>query len=371
MEFAMREWLTIVIVLLIIGVLLDGIRRMRQARRNSLRMSLSMHKGTTQQELDEYGSELPNGGARVAVRNEAQEVERLNRAMHQIVDPDDVIMQDKSSPVEQASLNLEQSVPMLMDSVESAKQDKTDLSTDEPDTGELTPSELTNNERDAAGAERIEPQINPDAAVTAVADDTPDARSLSTTDTGTETTPQKPPPKTAAIKVGNPFKQGAAKPERVTETKKAANHGLKEEVFIINVKAIEGQQFDGSALLSIMLEEGLRFGAMNIFHCHSDDDGEGPILYSLANMVMPGTFDLNAMDNFSTPGVSLFLTLPIDQYSYLNAFESMLNTAKRIAQTLGGELKDEHRSVMTGQTIEHYRERIRDFTRKQQLAAKI
>jgi len=49
------------------------------------------------------------------------------------------------------------------------------------------------------------------------------------------------------------------------------------------------------------------------------------------------------------------------------AFDAMLLTAKNIAAELGGELKDENRSVMTGQTIEHYRERIRDFSRRQQL----
>ncbi len=30
----------------------------------------------------------------------------------------------------------------------------------------------------------------------------------------------------------------------------------------------------------------------------------------------------------------------------------------------GGELKDEQRSVMTGQTVEHYRQRISDFCRR-------
>ncbi len=45
----------------------------------------------------------------------------------------------------------------------------------------------------------------------------------------------------------------------------------------------------------------------------------------------------------------------------------MLATAKAIAKQLQGELKDENRSVLTGQTIEHYRERIRDFSRRQRL----
>ena len=49
----------------------------------------------------------------------------------------------------------------------------------------------------------------------------------------------------------------------------------------------------------------------------------------------------------------------------LQAFEFMLETAQCVVRNLGGELKDERRSVMTPQTIEHCRQRIREFERKQ------
>jgi cell division protein ZipA len=87
------------------------------------------------------------------------------------------------------------------------------------------------------------------------------------------------------------------------------------------------------------------------------------LLFSMANMVKPGTFDLDAMDNFETPGVSLFMTLPIKADS-MASFDLMVDTARAIAETLGGELKDEQRSVMTRQTIEHCRQRIRDYELK-------
>lgn len=48
----------------------------------------------------------------------------------------------------------------------------------------------------------------------------------------------------------------------------------------------------------------------------------------------------------------------------MEAFNIMADTAMAIADHLGGELKDEHRSVMTAQTLEHCRQRIRDFERK-------
>ena len=42
----------------------------------------------------------------------------------------------------------------------------------------------------------------------------------------------------------------------------------------------------------------------------------------------------------------------------------MIAAARKLAQELNGELKDEQRSVMTAQTIEHYRQRIIDFERR-------
>jgi len=48
----------------------------------------------------------------------------------------------------------------------------------------------------------------------------------------------------------------------------------------------------------------------------------------------------------------------------------MIAAARKLAHELNGELKDDQRSVMTAQTIEHYRQRIVEFERKKQLAGK-
>jgi cell division protein ZipA len=136
-----------------------------------------------------------------------------------------------------------------------------------------------------------------------------------------------------------------------------------EEVLIINVMAHKGSMFNGSQLLDTLLQCGMRYGDMDIFHRYTDVKGEGALLFSMANMVKPGTFDLDAMDEFVTPGVSLFMTLPLKADS-MQSFELMLDTAKTLVESLQGEMKDEQRSVMTRQTIEHCRQRILDFERR-------
>ena len=54
------------------------------------------------------------------------------------------------------------------------------------------------------------------------------------------------------------------------------------------------------------------------------------------------------------------MTLP-NVVNNMMAFEQMLATARKVQAALDAELKDDNRSVMTAQTVEHYRQRIRDF----------
>ena len=140
------------------------------------------------------------------------------------------------------------------------------------------------------------------------------------------------------------------------------------EVIVINVMAQEGRVFEGNDLLQVLVTAGLRFGEMNIFHHRLNNKNKGPLIFSVANILNPGTFDLNEMEEFSTIGISLFLALPA-QINNLQAFEQMLEVAQQVRGALNGELKDDHRSIMTAQTIEHYRQRIRDFELRQLKAA--
>jgi cell division protein ZipA len=132
------------------------------------------------------------------------------------------------------------------------------------------------------------------------------------------------------------------------------------EILVLNVAARDGRVFSGDDLLRVLITSGLKFGDMNIFHKRLSKEHQGTVVFSVANMLNPGTFDLNNMDDFTTLGISFFLALPTP-INNLDAFEKMLDVAQEIRATLGGDLKDDHRNAMTGQTIEHYRQRIRDF----------
>ena len=123
-------------------------------------------------------------------------------------------------------------------------------------------------------------------------------------------------------------------------------------------KAVACELFqDGEAFL----RNGLKFGDMNIFH--RIQPASKVVQFSVASAVEPGTFDLSAMEAFRTPGVSFFLQMPGPEEP-LGVFEDMLAVTRDVAASLSADLKDEHQSVMTTQTIAHCRARIEDFSRK-------
>lgn len=146
------------------------------------------------------------------------------------------------------------------------------------------------------------------------------------------------------------------------QTEKAATEPS--EVMVMNVMAAEGYAFLGDDLLQVLITAGLKFGEMNIFHHHLRGNTKDPVLFSVANVLNPGTFDLNNMSDFSTMGVSFFLALPTSMKN-MDAFETMLSVAQQVREGLGGELRDDQRNLMTAQTIEHYRQRVRDFELRQ------
>ena len=156
----------------------------------------------------------------------------------------------------------------------------------------------------------------------------------------------------------NEVKEQAA--PAIEEKPKDAAVGEVSEVLVLNVTAKKGRLIMGERLLSLMQGLELEYGERKIFSKRTDDAEGGPILFNVANMLQPGTFDLNNMENFATVGVTLFLALP-SPISNFEAFEEMLQTAQDLVRSIDGELRDDQRNMMTGQTIEHYRQRVRDF----------
>jgi cell division protein ZipA len=116
-------------------------------------------------------------------------------------------------------------------------------------------------------------------------------------------------------------------------------------------------EFDGGELLDVAESCGLRPGEMDIFHCLDEFDDGTRIYFSMANMVKPGTFPFDDMEGFSTPGMMLFAQLegrPED----LTVLEEMIATARKLANTLGGDVLDETRRPLTVRKEEELRNAV-------------
>ena len=151
--------------------------------------------------------------------------------------------------------------------------------------------------------------------------------------------------------------------EKLQDSSNLENMQKPETVITINIMANGDDEFPGSNLLQEFLTLGFKYGEMGVFHRYQNANGQGERWFCLANAINPGSFDLDKMDDFTTPGLTLFMLLPGPQKP-LEAFENMLNAANKLQSMLGGKLEDGSHSALTQQRIQHYREEILNFQRK-------
>ncbi|MDH3900906.1 MAG: cell division protein ZipA [Gammaproteobacteria bacterium] len=140
-----------------------------------------------------------------------------------------------------------------------------------------------------------------------------------------------------------------------------------EKITTLFVLAPTGVPFRGTFLMEAMTEAGLQYGDMQIFHRIEKQAGRDDTLFSVANIVEPGTFEPNRMDSFTTQGVVLILRLP-GPVDAVKAFDAMVTAARSLATSLEGSLCDATRSVLTNQTISHMREEVVDYQLRQRVA---
>ncbi|MEX0333506.1 cell division protein ZipA [Vibrio tubiashii] len=137
------------------------------------------------------------------------------------------------------------------------------------------------------------------------------------------------------------------------------------EVIVLNVHCSGEEPFVGTKLFDSMQQNGLIYGEMDIFHRHADLSGTGKVLFSVANMMQPGTLKHDDPAEFSTKGISFFMTMPCFGDAEQN-FKLMLKTAQQIADDLGANVLDDARNLMTPNRLDSYRAQIQEFKAAQQ-----
>lgn len=134
-------------------------------------------------------------------------------------------------------------------------------------------------------------------------------------------------------------------------------------LIVLNIMSPQGHVFTGEGIHAVMVSAGLTHGEHNIYHYLQDNIA----IFSIANAVEPGFFDLLQLSNISTPGLAVFMELP-GPIECRKAFDTLLEVSERLATALSGELCDENRSVLTKQTISHLKDKVETYRLKQQIS---
>lgn len=407
MELSIREWLVIVGAVIVFGIALDAYRRIRRDKREQEEFKNAM-SGLPPKGSD-FNPELPNGGARVI--RPAKEMAAMPSSPYQgnLKNIPKTVQRAKPKEVVETSSFLEAQMSEEIDRLTADTQSKVQGS----DVGNVETPEPALSSQDDRSV--VRPSIDDDwgnyrEGTSMEVRDEPEDAGFTPEQEGRL---EKAVPETESF--GDPnldheavqdVKQsGRVGHEAVTEIKvdaglessfsgrmkkgiesfarrfkvsedqtsgqPAMKTGQKEpknrELIVIHVESKDRGGFSGKDLLALFEACGLVHGEYKIFHRHEEADTSSPVQFSVSNSFEPGYFDLQNLEQLATPGVSFFLSLPGPSNNMM-AFDYMVETARCVVRNLHGELKDENHSAVTAQTLEHCRQRIREFERKQKLA---
>ena len=399
-QLSIRDWMILIGGMMIAVVLIDAVRRYWRERRAEIKLNARIERASTLSDDDDVFNlltELPNGGARMVQRDNLQIDPQAAAPMSEVSaavsdgavssareaptpdpvpTPDPIDMAVAAQLAETGDADVEagtlaQTAPASDNSAQRTPEAV------ESATNAVTNSAAADPPAPEADAEGLEETVSAVRTVAREAVAEPLAEEQAETASRRRTV--KPAPEAAepetteeaatedANASGTVDWLDTLEPEEPLEPD-APEHGrlprgANTHVFILYVVAQAEEGFSGTDILETLLACDLRFGDMDFFHRHERASGRGPIEFSVANMMKPGVFDIDNIEPLQTRGLMFFVTLP-GPADMLKAFDCMYETVKVVAKSLGGDIQDETRSVITRQSLEHMRQQIRDLERR-------
>jgi cell division protein ZipA len=139
-----------------------------------------------------------------------------------------------------------------------------------------------------------------------------------------------------------------------------------EKIVTLYLAARAGTSLHGPDIVVAAEKAGLVYGHMGVFHRLIDNHHDRGPVFSVANIMKPGSFDMATIQSLQTPAIAFFLTLP-SPVPALDAWETMLPTAQRMAELLDGVVLDESRNALGRQRIAHIRDELRAWDRQHEV----
>lgn len=123
-----------------------------------------------------------------------------------------------------------------------------------------------------------------------------------------------------------------------------------------------GRRFDGARIRHLLLQSGLLFGEMSLFHRFEEPSGQGGLMFSVLRFDPeegPNAFDLENMDHEKFAGLAFFLALP--NLQAVKGYDMMCSILRHLAAELGADVYDEQMQLLSKQLREHYRHQVIDY----------
>ncbi len=159
-----------------------------------------------------------------------------------------------------------------------------------------------------------------------------------------------------------PSRAGSSAHNPIRSSVGTRSEGPYDRLVTLFVVAMPGEEISGYELVVATEKCGLEFGDRDVYHRLVDGRPEAGPVFSVANMTKPGSFDLATITDLMTPGLTFFMTLPGPMRA-LDAWDTMLPTAQRMAELLGAQVLDEEHNALGRQRIQHLRDELRAYDR--------
>ncbi|MDH5548112.1 MAG: hypothetical protein OEZ43_21255 [Gammaproteobacteria bacterium] len=148
--------------------------------------------------------------------------------------------------------------------------------------------------------------------------------------------------------------------EAYAKTPENASSDERELFIVLHVVALDDNTFAGSDIVRAMEKNHLVYGQYKIFHYPYPED-DNLSLFSVVNMLKPGFFEQENMNDLVTTGLSFFMRMPVIPGMHKDVFTTMLVTAQNVSRSLGGQLQDETHQPLTQSAVDKIKQSIREF----------
>jgi len=151
------------------------------------------------------------------------------------------------------------------------------------------------------------------------------------------------------------FEVGSENFDVETQTASETESTDSDGIIVLYILAKKDTKLSGSQINSSAQAMGLSFGDMNIFHYRP----AGKTIFSMANMLEPGTFDPDTIHDMKTTGLTVFMQ--IKKGDPLDDLTEMLQRSYQLAGLLDARLCNHKREPLTEQDAENYRDKVQSY----------